>query len=162
MDTSLKSQYQCLSQHLIAQTAYQNPNQSNAPQCSGDQQRLQRIQTDIASSKAIFLNKTPSLANISTLFPVLYLMKSRSNTIPLKHLDWNPTSKKILIVLLAIYTSLSPTLPKNKHHKDNNASPFTFVMRIPIEQTTGNLVEENFEDSMALWSVPGKPLHILT
>ncbi|KNZ64568.1 hypothetical protein VP01_10149g1, partial [Puccinia sorghi] len=24
-------------------------------------------------------------------------------------------------------------------HKDNNASPFTFVMWIPIEQTTGNL-----------------------
>ena len=32
-----------------------------------------------------------------------------------------------------------------KTHKDNDASPFTFVMWIPIKQTTGNLVEENFE-----------------
>ncbi|KNZ54475.1 hypothetical protein VP01_2938g2 [Puccinia sorghi] len=30
---------------------------------------------------------------------------------PLRHLDWNPISKKILTVLLAIYPSLSPTLP---------------------------------------------------
>ncbi|KNZ52392.1 hypothetical protein VP01_3597g1, partial [Puccinia sorghi] len=35
MDPSLKSQYQRLSQHLIAQTAYQNPNQSNGPQYAG-------------------------------------------------------------------------------------------------------------------------------
>ncbi|KNZ63195.1 hypothetical protein VP01_11756g1, partial [Puccinia sorghi] len=33
----------------------------------------------------------------------------------------------------------------NKPHKDNDASPFNFVMWIPIKQTTGNLVEENFE-----------------
>ncbi|KNZ50101.1 hypothetical protein VP01_459g1, partial [Puccinia sorghi] len=35
MDPSLKSRYQCLSQHLIAQTAYQNTNQSNVPQYAG-------------------------------------------------------------------------------------------------------------------------------
>ncbi|KNZ63931.1 hypothetical protein VP01_10837g2, partial [Puccinia sorghi] len=69
----------------------------------------------------------------------LYLMKSRSNTMPLKHLDWNPTSKKILAVLLAIYPSLSPNLPKNE---DNDASPFIWI---PIKQTTCNLVEEKFE-----------------
>ncbi|KNZ45172.1 hypothetical protein VP01_8415g1, partial [Puccinia sorghi] len=33
----------------------------------------------------------------------------------------------------------------NKPHKENDASPFTFFMWIPIKQTTGNLVEENFE-----------------
>ncbi|KNZ50446.1 hypothetical protein VP01_4422g3, partial [Puccinia sorghi] len=33
----------------------------------------------------------------------------------------------------------------NKPHKENDASPFTFVMWIPIKQTTGNLVEEKFE-----------------
>ncbi|KNZ46070.1 hypothetical protein VP01_7586g1, partial [Puccinia sorghi] len=32
-----------------------------------------------------------------------------------------------------------------KPHKDYNSSPFTFVMWIPIKQTTGNFVEENFE-----------------
>ncbi|KNZ53637.1 hypothetical protein VP01_317g3 [Puccinia sorghi] len=49
MDPSLKSQYQHLRQHLIAQTAYQNPNQSNVPQyawkisegCKGSRQILQ-------------------------------------------------------------------------------------------------------------------------
>ncbi|KNZ44281.1 hypothetical protein VP01_9317g1 [Puccinia sorghi] len=32
-----------------------------------------------------------------------------------------------------------------KPHKDNDASPFKFFMWIPIKQTTGNFVEENFE-----------------
>ncbi|KNZ64135.1 hypothetical protein VP01_10628g1, partial [Puccinia sorghi] len=50
-------------------------------------ERLQRIQMDITSSKAMFLNKKPSFANSSTWFPVLYFMKSRSNKMPLKHLD---------------------------------------------------------------------------
>ncbi|KNZ43920.1 hypothetical protein VP01_970g3 [Puccinia sorghi] len=42
---------------------------------------------------------------------------------------------------------LSFTISKfaNKPHKDNYASPFTFFMWIPIKQTNGNLVEENFE-----------------
>ncbi|KNZ58562.1 hypothetical protein VP01_1905g4, partial [Puccinia sorghi] len=33
----------------------------------------------------------------------------------------------------------------NLPHKNNDYSPFTSFMWIPIEQTTGNLVEENFE-----------------
>ncbi|KNZ44345.1 hypothetical protein VP01_9256g1 [Puccinia sorghi] len=85
-----------LSQNLIAQTAYQNPNQSNAPQDSrkmyslgwlkgyeeaskigikGIEAKVERIRMDIASYKAMFLNKTPSLANGSNWFPVLYFMK---------------------------------------------------------------------------------------
>jgi hypothetical protein len=36
MDPALKSQYQFLSQHLIAQTKFQNPNKSNGPAYSGD------------------------------------------------------------------------------------------------------------------------------
>ncbi|KNZ46249.1 hypothetical protein VP01_7430g1, partial [Puccinia sorghi] len=35
MHPSLKSQYQNLSQHCIAQTAYWNPSQSNGPQYAG-------------------------------------------------------------------------------------------------------------------------------
>ncbi|KNZ45627.1 hypothetical protein VP01_7971g1, partial [Puccinia sorghi] len=120
MDPSLKSRYQRLSQHLMAQSINLSESQPK--------QILKRSQMDITSSKAIFLNKTPSLANCSTQLPVLYVMKSRRNTMPLKHLDWKPNSKKILMVLLAIYPSLSPTLPK-KNHKDNDASP-TFVMGV--------------------------------
>ncbi|KNZ62695.1 hypothetical protein VP01_1234g2 [Puccinia sorghi] len=33
----------------------------------------------------------------------------------------------------------------NLPHKDNNASPFTFVMWMPIKQTMGNLLEYKFE-----------------
>ncbi|KNZ64096.1 hypothetical protein VP01_10677g1, partial [Puccinia sorghi] len=33
----------------------------------------------------------------------------------------------------------------NKPQKNNDASPFTFFMWIPIKQTTGNFFEENFE-----------------
>ncbi|KNZ51394.1 hypothetical protein VP01_3973g8 [Puccinia sorghi] len=47
--------------------------------------------------------------------------------------------------------------------KANNASPFKFVMWIPIKHITGNLVEENFEvKGEASLSVPGKPLNIQT
>jgi hypothetical protein len=36
MDLALKPQYQFLSQHLIAQTKFQNPNKLNGPAYSGD------------------------------------------------------------------------------------------------------------------------------
>ncbi|KNZ49551.1 hypothetical protein VP01_4943g1 [Puccinia sorghi] len=75
-------------------------------------QKLAR--TDISSSKAKFLNKTPSLKNED---PDGFTC----------HLSFN--------------ISKFSNLP----HKDNDASPFTFFMWIPIEQATGNLVEENFE-----------------
>ncbi|KNZ63019.1 hypothetical protein VP01_11987g1 [Puccinia sorghi] len=69
--------------------------------------------------------------------------------------------------------NLSFTISKfaTKPHKEDDA-PFTFFMWIPIEHTTCNLgvnlfflmihVVLTFQDSMALWIVPQKPLHILT
>ncbi|KNZ61618.1 hypothetical protein VP01_13786g1, partial [Puccinia sorghi] len=70
MDPSLKSQYQ----HLIAQTAYQNYNYSKGPQYAGKMysSKVLKGQTDIASSKAYFLNKTTSLVNGSTWFPSIF------------------------------------------------------------------------------------------
>ncbi|KNZ64538.1 hypothetical protein VP01_10181g1, partial [Puccinia sorghi] len=68
--------------------------------------------TDITSSKAMFLNKNTFIGK-------------GSNTMPLEHLDWNPASKKILTVLIAIYPSLSPNFSTNPKN-DNDASPFTF------------------------------------
>ncbi|KNZ62434.1 hypothetical protein VP01_12705g1 [Puccinia sorghi] len=56
-------------------------------------------------------------------------MKSRSNTMPLKHMDWNPTSMKILTVLLAIYPSLSPTFP---------TSPTKTMMPLPSTLSCGS------------------------
>ncbi|KNZ45718.1 hypothetical protein VP01_786g4 [Puccinia sorghi] len=55
----------------------------------------------------------------------------------------NQTSKRILMVLLAIYPSLSPTLP-NQTTKTIMSHP-SHLSCIPIKQTTGNLVEDNFE-----------------
>ena len=40
MDPALKAQYQFLSQHLIAQTKFQNPNKSNGPAYSGNMYSL--------------------------------------------------------------------------------------------------------------------------
>ncbi|KNZ48478.1 hypothetical protein VP01_5640g1, partial [Puccinia sorghi] len=107
-----------------------------------DQQRSQRIQTDIASSKAMFLNKTPAFANGSTRFLVLYLIKSRSKKTPLKHLDWNPKEDPDGFTFHLSFTIIKSS---NKTQKDNDAPPFTFFMWIPIKQTTGNFVEEIFE-----------------
>ncbi|KNZ63916.1 hypothetical protein VP01_10857g1, partial [Puccinia sorghi] len=92
MDTSLKSRYQHLSQHLIAQISYQNLNQS-----------IKNWHNSHDPEQKTFIGKH------FYLFLVLYLMKSRGETM-LENLDWNPTSKKILTVLLAIYPSLSPIL----------------------------------------------------
>ncbi|KNZ45083.1 hypothetical protein VP01_8505g1, partial [Puccinia sorghi] len=75
---------QRLSQHLIYQTVYQNPNQSNGTQYAGKMYSL----------GSMFRKKIPPLANSFTRFLVLYLMKSRSKKMPLKHLDWNPTSQR--------------------------------------------------------------------
>ncbi|KNZ44161.1 hypothetical protein VP01_944g5, partial [Puccinia sorghi] len=104
------------------------------------QQRLQRIQMDIASSKAMFLNKTPSLAKAPGLEP---------------NFKEDPDG-------FTFHLSFTISNFANKPHKDNDASPLTFFMWIPIKQTTSNLVEKNFEVKGELWSVPGKPLHILT
>ncbi|KNZ62071.1 hypothetical protein VP01_1317g2, partial [Puccinia sorghi] len=61
-----------------------------------------------------------------------------------KHFHWkkNLICVWILMVLLAIYPSLSPNLPT---YKNDDVSPFTFFMWIPIEQTMGNLVKDKFE-----------------
>ena len=40
MDPALKAQYKFLSQHLIAQAKFQNPNKSNGPAYSGDMYSL--------------------------------------------------------------------------------------------------------------------------
>ncbi|KNZ49871.1 hypothetical protein VP01_4731g1 [Puccinia sorghi] len=82
------------------------------------------------SSKAMFLKKTPSLENGSTQFLVLYLMNSRSNTMPLN---------------FTCHLSFTISNLSKKERLDNDASPFIFLLWIPIEQNTVNLLKENFE-----------------
>ncbi|KNZ54390.1 hypothetical protein VP01_295g3 [Puccinia sorghi] len=143
MDLSLKFQiYQNLIQQLIAQSTYHNPNQSNGPRyacnmyilgCkngykisskagkgSKESEGYHKLQTHVPEQKNF-------IDECVTWFVVLYLMKSSRKTMPLTHLDWSQTSKRILTDLLSIYPSPSPTLPTYPH-KDNNSSPFTSVM----------------------------------
>ncbi|KNZ60085.1 hypothetical protein VP01_1612g8 [Puccinia sorghi] len=108
-----------------------------------DQKGVQRILTDITRSKAMFLNKTPSLTNSSTWFPVLYLMRKDPDSFTCNF--WFTISNFA-----------------KKPHKDNDASPFTFVIKILNSFFLMIHVVLNFQDSMALWSVPGRSLHILT
>ncbi|KNZ64697.1 hypothetical protein VP01_10037g1, partial [Puccinia sorghi] len=138
MDPSLKSRYQNLSQHLIAQTAYQNPNKSNGSQYSGKMYSLGRQQCYEEVSQIGIIGIAAKFYLVCG--PLFDGVKKQHNTLGAPGLE----TSKILKVLLAIYCSLYLSFPK-RPHKDDDASHFTFIMRIPIQQTTGNLVEENFE-----------------
>ncbi|KNZ47396.1 hypothetical protein VP01_6428g1, partial [Puccinia sorghi] len=142
-----------------------------------DQQRSQRIQTDIASSKAMFLNQTPSWAN-NSIELVDYLGEKKGSIyrvndaekISAADFSWWKfylVSGPLFDEFINPHNSLkSPGLESNfkenpdgftchlsftisnfanKPHKEDDFSPFIFFMWIPIKQTTGNLVEENFE-----------------
>ncbi|KNZ59907.1 hypothetical protein VP01_1645g5 [Puccinia sorghi] len=127
MDPSLKSRYQCLSQHLIAQSTYQNPNQSiknwhnrySSKGCKG--------------SSWISLAPKPC---------------SQKNTFMGKRFYSAPgLEPKFKEDPDGFNYDLSFTISNfaNLPHKDDNTSPFTFFMWILVKQTTGKLVEKSFE-----------------
>ena len=165
MDPSLKSQYQRLSQHLIKQSTYQTPNKSNGPQYAGKMYNLgwrkgyereskigitgiaekvsknpeeyKELQTHVAEQNTFIGERFYSVSA-----PLFEEVKKQHNALHAPGLEPNFKEDPNGFTCHLSYTiSNFANLP----HKDKDASPFTFVMWIPIDQTTGNLVEDNFE-----------------
>ena len=164
MDPALKSQYQRLSQHLIAQSTYQNPNQSNGPQYAGkmyslgwrkgyetaskigttgiaakvakDPEGYRQLQTLVPEQNTFIGERFYSVSG-----PLFEEVKQQHNALNAPGLEPNFKEDPN-----GFTSHLSFTISNfaNTPHKDDDASPFSFVMWIPIDQTTGNLIEKDF------------------
>jgi len=165
MDPSLKSRYQSLSQHLIAQSTFQNPNKSNGPQYAGKMYSLgwrkgYKSESKIGTSGiAAKVSKDPEgYAQLQSHVPehnqfigeqfygvsgpLFEEVKMQHNSL---HAPGLAPNFKEDPEGFTCHLSFTISNFANKPHKDSDSSPFSFVMWIPIEETTGNLVEDNFE-----------------
>ncbi|KNZ48153.1 hypothetical protein VP01_5873g2, partial [Puccinia sorghi] len=129
---------------IIAQTAYQNPNQSNSSQYSGKMYSLgwrkgyeEESKIGITGIAAKFAKDPDGYCKLQSHVP-----KQNNFIGNCPGLEPNFTEDP---EGFTCHLSFTISNFSNKPHKDNDSSPFTFVMWIPIEQTTGNLVEEKFE-----------------
>jgi hypothetical protein len=165
MDPALKAQYQFLSQHLIAQTKFQNPNKSNGSAYSGDMYSLgwskgfeaetkvgiQGISAKVRQDQLGFEDlqtHVPQIDNFigncfqSVSQPLFEEVKLHHQVLQAPGLaphferDDNSFTSHLSFTIGAF---------ANTPHMDTNASPFSFFMWIPIEKNTGNLVEENLQ-----------------
>jgi hypothetical protein len=165
MGPALKAQYQYLSQHLIAQTKFQNPNKSNIPAYSGDMYSLGwRKQFEAETKVGIQGNSAkvrqdqlgfedlqthvPQIDNFigdcfqSVSQPLFDKVKLHHQVLQAPGLaphfkrDENSFTSHLYFTIGAF---------ANTPHMDTDASPFRFVMWIPIKKNTGNLFEENLQ-----------------
>ncbi|KNZ61554.1 hypothetical protein VP01_1385g4, partial [Puccinia sorghi] len=151
-------------QHLIAQTAYQNPNQSNGPQYAG---KMYSIAAKVAKDPDGYCELQSHVPEQNTFIGKWFYLVSS----PLFY-------EMILMVLIAIYPSLSPTFPTNttktmmphpSHFSSGSQSnrPLVTWLKATLKLKGVNLfflmihLVLNFQDSIALWSGPGKTMHIL-
>ncbi|KNZ52889.1 hypothetical protein VP01_340g9 [Puccinia sorghi] len=162
---SLKAEYQSLSQNHIAQSTYQNPNQLNGPQYTGntyslgwrklyesssqigttgiaakfekDPEGYFQLQTHFHEQKHFIGNKFCSVSG--ALFDEFKKKHNSPNAPGLEpNFKEDPNG-------FTCHLSFSMSNYSNLLHKGDDTSPFTFFMWIQIEQTTGNLVEDKFE-----------------
>jgi hypothetical protein len=176
MDPALKAQYQFLSQHLIAQTKFQNPNKSNGPAYSGNMYSLgwrkgfeaetkgsiQGISAQVKQDQLGFEDletHVPQIENFigdcsqSASQPLFDKVKLHHQVLQAPGLaphferDDNSFTSHLFFTIGAF---------ANTPHMDTNASPFSFVMWIPIKKDTGNLVEENLQVKGGQFIFPGE------
>ena len=165
MDPTLKERYQVLSHHLIAQTAFQNPNKTNGPQYSGEMYSLGWRKGYESCSKigiqgiAAKVTRDPmGFKELQTQVPVIHDFIGKhfqSVSVPLFE-EVKKQHNDLQAPALApqfqpnpdgFTCHLSYTIGRfaNRPHKDTDASPFSFVMWIPIEKDTGNIVDNHFQ-----------------
>ncbi|PLW13378.1 hypothetical protein PCASD_19186 [Puccinia coronata f. sp. avenae] len=171
MDPALKAQYEFLSQHLIAQTRFQNANKSNGPAYSGeiyslgwrkafeantkvgiqgisdkvkqDQLGFEDLQTHVPTINRFIGDHFQSVSQ-----PLFDEVKKHHEELKAPglapHFKRDPDS-------FTSHLSFTIGAFANTPHMDTNASPFSFVMWIPIEKNTGNLVERNLQTNTHEW-----------
>ncbi|PLW14620.1 hypothetical protein PCANC_02559 [Puccinia coronata f. sp. avenae] len=153
MDPALKAQYEFLSQHLISQTQFQNANKSNGPAYSGkmyslgwrkafeantkvsiqgisdkvkqDQLGFEDLQTHVPTINRFIGNCFQSVSQ-----PLFDEVKKHHEELKAPglapHFERDPDS-------FTSHLSFTIGAFANTPHMDTNASPFSFVMWIPIE-----------------------------
>ena len=176
MDPALKAQYDFLSQHLIAQTRFQNANKSNGPAYSGKMYSLgwrkafkaknkvgiQGISAKVRQDQLGFEDLQTHVLKIDNFIGDCFQSVSQ----PLFE-EVKQNHQFLQAPVLAphfrrdhkSFTShLSFTIGAfaNTPQIDTDASPFSFVMWIPIEKNTGNLVEENLQVKGGQFIFPGE------
>jgi hypothetical protein len=162
MDPSLKAQYEFFSQHLIAQTKFQKANQSNGPAYFGKiyslgwqreckaktkvdiQGIVHKVRQDQVLVFEDHQTHVPKIGNFigdcfksvsQTLFDKVQQQQGILKAPGLApHFEGDCKS-------FTYHLSFTIGSFLNTPHMDTNASPFSFVMWIPIEKNTGILVE---------------------
>ena len=176
MDPALKAQYKFLSQHLIAQAKFQNPNKSNGPAYSGDMYSLgwrkgyeaetkvgiQGISAKVRQDQLGFEDlqtHVPQIDNFignrfqSVSQPLFDKVKLHHQVLQAPGLaphferDDNSFTSHLSFTIGAF---------ANTPHMDTDASPLCFVMWIPTKKDTGNLVEENLQVKGGQFIFPGE------
>ena len=165
MDPIRKEQYQFLSHHLIAQTAFQNPNKTNGPQYAGDMYSLgwrkayeadtqigiQGIAKKISRDQIGYEELQTHVPKVnefigerfrSVSVPLFEEVKKQHNLLQAPglapHFKDDPDG-------FTCHLSFTIGNFANLPHEDTDASPFSFVMWIPIKEDTGDIIESNFQ-----------------
>ncbi|KNF03159.1 hypothetical protein PSTG_03746 [Puccinia striiformis f. sp. tritici PST-78] len=176
MEPSLKARYQHLAHHLIAQTAYQNPNNSNGPANSGKMFSLgwqkafeektkiciTGITGKVSFNRAAYEDLQTHVPTVNTFIgeqfknlsqPLYDEVREQHHALDAPglapHFERDPDG---------FTCHLSYTLGNfaNESHTNRDASPFSFVTWLPINKKTGDLIEGDLN-----WSVHGKR-HFIT
>jgi hypothetical protein len=165
MEDSLKAQFQYLSHHLIEQSKFQNANKINSAAYAGSMyslgwQKAFEAETTIGVpgiSKKISYNQI-GYEDLQTNVPIInefigkrfqllsepLYNKVKEHFQPLEapglapHFFTDPNG---------FTCHLSYTLRhfENTPHKDDDTSPYSFAMWLPIDQNSGNLIEEDLD-----------------
>ncbi|KAH9442803.1 hypothetical protein Pst134EB_033152 [Puccinia striiformis f. sp. tritici] len=165
MDPNLKARFQHAAHHLVAQSLFQNPNKSNGPAITGKMFSLgwrkgYEEDTTIATTGIAEKVSQDRLGyeDLQTHVPTLdtFISEQFQN---LSQPLYNEVKEQFLSLNapgLAPYFEentdgftchLSFTLGNfsNASHTDHDASPYTFVTWLPINEKTGDLIEDKLE-----------------
>ncbi|EFP79132.1 uncharacterized protein PGTG_05453 [Puccinia graminis f. sp. tritici CRL 75-36-700-3] len=177
MEDSLKAQFQYLSQHLIQQSKFQNPNKINSAAYAGSMYSLGwrkafEAETTIGvpgiSEKVSF--DRIGYEDLQTNVPIInefigkgfqLLSEPLYNEVkehfqPLEapglapHFFTDPDG-------FTCHLSYTFRHFANTPHEDDDASPYSFAMWLPIDQNSGDLIEEDLNDSKVWSNAHGRP-----
>ncbi|KAI9609792.1 hypothetical protein KEM48_002743 [Puccinia striiformis f. sp. tritici PST-130] len=171
MDPNLKARFQHVAHHLVAQSYLQNPNKSNGPARSGKMFSLgwrKGYEDDTTLATTGIAEKVSQdrlgYEDLQTHVPTVdtFLAERFQN---LSQPLYEEVKEQFLTLNapgLAPYFEentdgftchLSFTLGNfsNASHTDHDASPYTFVTWLPINEKTGNLIEDKLEVTGCAW-----------
>ena len=165
MDPDIKAQYEFLSQHLFAQSNFKNSNKTNGPAYSGEMYILgwrkaykaenkvgiQGISDKVQKDQLGFEDLQTHVPKINNFIgdwfksvsqPLFDEVQNQHEL--LKAPGLAPYYKRDA-KLFTSHLSFTMGAFANTPHMDTDSSPLSFVMWIPIQKNTGNLVQHNLQ-----------------